>query len=121
MDTYRFDLAAKAIYEFVWDELCDWYLELSKPVLNSENSSEAQLRGTRHTLLSILEETLRLAHPFLPFITEEIWQQVPVGIRNATDTVMLENYPEVNEDQIDQVALDDVAWLKNVVAGTRNI
>jgi valyl-tRNA synthetase len=121
MDTYRFDLAAKAIYEFVWDELCDWYLELSKPVLNSENSSEAELRGTRHTLLSILEQTLRLAHPFLPFMTEEIWQQIPLGIRSPSETVMLENYPEVDESQIDQNALDDVAWLKNVVTGTRNI
>ena len=121
MDTYRFDLAAKAIYEFVWDELCDWYLELSKPILNHESSSELELRGTRYTLLSILEETLRLAHPFLPFITEEIWQQIPLSIRGSTGTIMLQSYPEADDNKIDQNAVDDVAWLKNVVTGTRNI
>lgn len=121
MDTYRFDLAAKAIYEFVWDEFCDWYLELSKPILNSAASPANTVRGTRHTLLSVLENTLRLAHPFLPFITEEIWQQIPESIRGTADTIMLQQYPEPIEDLIDEEAIKDVDWIKSVVTGVRNI
>ncbi len=121
MDTYRFDLASKAIYEFVWDEFCDWYLELSKPILNSKTSPEATIRGTRHTLLTVLESTLRLAHPFLPFITEEIWQQIPGSIRGPGTTVMLGQYPEPEPDLIDENAIKDVAWIKKVVTGVRNI
>jgi valyl-tRNA synthetase len=121
MDTYRFDLASKAIYEFVWDEFCDWYLELSKPILNAATSPEATLRGTRHTLLSVLESTLRLAHPFLPFISEEIWQQIPGSIRGTGDTIMLQLYPEPDTGLIDEEAIKDVAWIKKVVTGVRNI
>ncbi|WP_099033857.1 valine--tRNA ligase [Lacimicrobium alkaliphilum] len=73
---YRFDLAAQAVYEFTWNQFCDWYLELSKPVLNSDASSDTQKRGTRHTLVNVLESLLRLTHPFMPYITEEIWQRV---------------------------------------------
>ncbi len=121
METYRFDLAAKAIYEFVWDELCDWYLELSKPILNSETTPETILRGTRHNLLCVLEETLRLAHPFLPFITEEIWQQLPRGIRGTADSIMLQPFPESDSTLKDDAAVVDVAWIKHVVTGVRNI
>ncbi len=121
METYRFDLAAKAIYEFVWDELCDWYLELTKPILNSDETPEKTLRGARYTLLSILEETLRLAHPFLPFITEEIWQQIPRSIRGTGDSIMLQPFPEANEAFADDDAVKDVAWIKQVVTGVRNI
>jgi valyl-tRNA synthetase len=121
MDTHRFDLASKAIYEFVWDEFCDWYLELSKPILNSKTSPEATIRGTRHTLLTVLESTLRLAHPFLPFITEEIWQQIPGSIRGPGTTIMLEQYPEPEAGLIDEKAIKDVAWIKKVVTGVRNI
>ncbi len=121
METYRFDLAAKAIYEFVWDEYCDWYLELTKPVLNGENVDEALQRGTRHTLVSILESVLRLAHPYLPFITEELWQGIPEEIRGSSETIMLQPYPESDETLIDAAAASDVAWLKQVVTGVRNI
>jgi valyl-tRNA synthetase len=121
METYRFDLAAKAIYEFVWDELCDWYLELSKPILLATDVSEAARRGARHTLLTVLEQTLRLAHPFIPFMTEEIWQQVPVSIRGHGETIMLEAFPEANTDLIKPEAEDDVRWIKAIVTGIRNI
>ena len=121
MDTYRYDLAAKAIYEFVWDELCDWYLELCKPVLNNPEASEASRRATRYTLLSVLESTLRLAHPFLPFMTEEIWQQLPSEIRGAGDTIMLQSFPESDSSKINESATSDVAWLKAVVTASRNI
>jgi valyl-tRNA synthetase len=121
METFRFDLAAKAIYEFVWDELCDWYLELSKPVLMSDEVSDNQKRATRFTLLSILESTLRLAHPFLPFMTEEIWQQIPKSIRGNSDTIMLQTFPERDDDKLDLIADQDVEWIKAVVTATRNI
>ncbi|MFT6749835.1 MAG: valyl-tRNA synthetase [Candidatus Azotimanducaceae bacterium] len=121
METFRFDLAAKAIYEFVWDELCDWYLELSKPVLISDDFSDEQKRATRFTLLNILESTLRLAHPFLPFMTEEIWQQIPSNLKGNADTIMLQAYPENNTDKIDNEADVDVEWIKAVVTSTRNI
>ncbi|MFT7043418.1 MAG: valyl-tRNA synthetase [Candidatus Azotimanducaceae bacterium] len=121
METYRFDLAAKAIYEFVWDELCDWYLELSKPILLATDMSEAARRGARHTLLTVLEQTLRLAHPFIPFMTEEIWQQVPISIRGNSETIMLQAFPEANTDLINKQAEDDVRWIKAIVTGIRNI
>lgn len=121
MQTYRYDLAAKAIYEFVWDEFCDWYLELTKPILYSEDATPEELRATRFTLLSVLEATLRLAHPFLPFMTEEIWQQLPESVRGNGETIMLQPFPETNENLINESATADVAWLKAVVTATRNI
>lgn len=121
METYRFDLAAKAIYEFVWDEFCDWYLELSKPLIYSEDATPAQRRGAQATLLEVLENMLRLAHPFLPFMTEEIWQQVPVAIRGDFPTIMLRPFPEENASRRDDAAVADVDWLKQVVTGSRNI
>ncbi len=121
MQTYRYDLAAKAIYEFVWDELCDWYLELCKPILNSKTSSEIQLRTTRFTLLNTLEATLRLAHPFIPFMTEEIWQQVPASVRGEGETIMLQIFPEANDNLSDPEAESDVAWIKAIVTASRNI
>ncbi len=121
MDTYRFDLAAKEIYEIVRDEFCDWYLELCKPLISTEGASKTQRRGTQHTLLKTLETLLRLAHPFLPFMTEEIWQQIPESIRRGGDTIMLRPYPEFDEDLVDASASDDLAWLKEIVNGSRNI
>ena len=76
LDEYRFDFAATALYEFTWYEFCDWYLELTKPVLQGETATEAQKRGTRRTLVTVLEALLRALHPLMPFITEEIWQRV---------------------------------------------
>lgn len=121
MDTYRFDLASKALYEFVWDEFCDWYLELTKPILNSDETSEAQKRGTRQTLARTLESILRLAHPFLPFITEELWQQMPTTVRDSGDTIMLQPFPPSITSNIHEDAEANIEWLKKVVTGVRNI
>ncbi|RUO18404.1 valine--tRNA ligase [Aliidiomarina haloalkalitolerans] len=118
LDQYRFDQAAAIAYEFTWNQFCDWYLELTKPVL--QNGSEAQQRGTRHTLVQVLEQLLRLLHPLLPFITEEIWQRVaPLAGVNA-DTIMLQAYPQVQETRF-ATASDDMEWLKQVILGVRNI
>ncbi|MDA0977265.1 MAG: valine--tRNA ligase, partial [Proteobacteria bacterium] len=121
METFRFDLAAKAIYEFVWDEFCDWYLELTKPIIHGDDTDPALRRGTLQTLTRILEATLRLAHPFLPFITEELWQKVPVSIRGNGESIMLQPYPDADESLRNSEAEADIEWLKQVVTGVRNI
>ena len=121
MDNFRFDIAAKAIYEFIWDEFCDWYVELTKPILNVKDIEDDIINAKRFTLLSVLEQTLRLAHPFLPFMTEEIWQRIPENIRGSGQTIMRENYPVSDPSLIDLAAKADVAWIKDVVTGTRNI
>lgn len=118
LDNYRFDQAAAIAYEFTWNQFCDWYLELTKPVLF--NGSEAELRGTRNTLVTILEQLLRLLHPLLPFITEEIWQRVaPLAGANG-DTIMLQAYPQPQPERFAN-ARDDMEWLKQVIVGIRNI
>ena len=98
IDGYRFDHAAQAIYEFTWNEYCDWYLELSKPVLNSVSASEAAKRGTRKTLIDVLEALLRMTHPLMPFITEEIWQRVAPLANIRSDSIMLQTYPDLDEN-----------------------
>jgi valyl-tRNA synthetase len=115
---YRLDLAAQALYEFLWNEYCDWYLEFSKPALQAGNP--AQQNATRHTLLSVLETTLRALHPFMPFITEEIWQRLrgPLGIRD--ETIMLQPWPAVEIDP-DPEPERQVEWLKEVLQGIRRI
>ena len=121
VSNYRFDFASQALYEFVWNEYCDWYLELSKPVLWDDNAAEAAKRGTRHTLLQVLEKMLRLLHPFMPFITEEIWQTVGAMAGRTGPTIMLQPYPEAGEKGVDSVANADIEWLKGVIVGIRNI
>jgi valyl-tRNA synthetase len=121
LDSYRLDLAAQTIYEFVWNEYCDWYLELSKPVLWDERASATQKLGTRRTLIRVLEAVLRLAHPLIPFITEEIWQKIKPLAGATGDTIMLAAYPVADESKIDQQALTDIAWLQAVILGVRNI
>jgi valyl-tRNA synthetase len=121
LDTYRLDLAAQAIYEFVWNEYCDWYLELSKPVLWNEQATESQKKGTRRTLIRVLETILRLAHPIMPFITEEIWQKIKPLAGVSGETIMLARYPEADDKKIDSQSLLDVEWLKAVILGVRNI
>ncbi|MBD5772695.1 valine--tRNA ligase [Marinomonas colpomeniae] len=120
-DTHRFDLAAQALYEFMWHEYCDWYLELSKPVLWDENATPAQLMGTRRTLVRVLEAFLRLAHPMMPFITEEIWQKIIPLAGVEGETVMLAEYPTADDSKKDTEAEADVEWLKGVIEGIRNI
>ena len=121
MGEFRFDQAAQYLFEFIWNEYCDWYLELSKPVLWDETASEAQLRGTRRTLVRVLETSLRLAHPFMPFITEEIWQRVAPLAGTSGDTIMHQPYPLAEIDKIDPQAEADIEWLKGAILGIRNI
>ncbi len=119
MDTYRFDLAAGILYEFTWNQFCDWYLELTKPVMNS--GSQAELRGTRHTLIEVLEALLRLAHPIIPYITETIWQRVKTLKGITADTIMLQPFPEYDASQVDEKALSDLEWIKQTIIAVRNI
>ncbi len=118
---YRFDLAAQAIYEFTWDEYCDWYLELSKPILLAEDSSEAALRGTRRTLVQVLDTLLRLAHPFIPFITEEIWQRVAPLAGRTGATIMHQPYPAPDAGLINEEAMQEMEWVMAFVLGIRKI
>jgi valyl-tRNA synthetase len=121
IDNYRFDQAANAIYDFVWNNYCDWYLELSKPVLTNENASEAAKRGTRRTLVRVLEATLRLCHPFMPFITEEIWQTVAPLAGQSGDTIMLQPYPVADKEKIDVDAVAEMEWVMEFITGIRSI
>jgi valyl-tRNA synthetase len=118
---YRFDLASQAMYEFVWYEFCDWYLELSKPVLQAADATPEARRGTRRTLLEVLEGTLRMLHPLMPFITEEIWQKVgPLAGRHGA-TLMRQPYPTSAEFASDAEAERDIAAAQAVVLGIRQI
>lgn len=121
LDSYRLDLATQAFYEFFWNEYCDWYLELSKPVLWDDNATSAQKKGTRRTLIRVLETALRLAHPLIPFITEEIWQRVKDLAGQSGDTIMLAPYPAFDVSLVDNQATSDIEWLKGVIVGVRNI
>ncbi|MDH4124789.1 MAG: valine--tRNA ligase [Gammaproteobacteria bacterium] len=121
MTAYRLDLAAHALYEFTWHEFCDWYLELSKPVLQSEDSSPALQRGTRHTLITVLESLLRLIHPLMPFVTEEIWQQVAPRAGIQGDTIMLQPYPLAQDDTAEYESVADIEWVRHFILGIRQI
>ncbi len=120
IEEYRFDHAAQNIYEFVWNEYCDWYLELTKPVLNGESSAAAK-RGTRRTLIQVLETILRLAHPIIPFITEEIWQRVAPMAGVTGDTIMLQAYPLADKNLIDKTAETEMQWVMEFIVGIRKI
>ncbi len=118
---YRFDLAAQTLYEFTWHEFCDWYIELSKPTLQSENSTAHERAGTRLTLASTLEKLLRLLHPLMPFITEELWQRIgPLTGKDAT-TIMLQDYPEPVDSDRDTDAETEIQWIMDFVLGIRQI
>jgi valyl-tRNA synthetase len=116
---YRFDLAAQALYEFTWDAYCDWYLELAKIALQSDD--EAQQRGTRKTLVNVLENLLRLTHPFMPFITEEIWQRVAPLAGSNGESIMTQLYPAYDEDKHDTAAIDEMNWVMGFILGVRRI
>lgn len=119
LDNYRFDIAANILYEFTWNQFCDWYLELAKPVMTG--GTEVQLRGTRNTLVNVLESLLRLAHPIIPFITETIWQRVKVLKNISDDTIMLQPMPAFDTAKVDEAALNDTEWLKQAIVAIRNI
>jgi valyl-tRNA synthetase len=126
---------AQAIYEFTWNEFCDWYLELSKPVLTDPASSEAAQRGARRTLVQVLETLLRLLHPLIPFITEEIWQRVAplagkippspplakAGAEGGGISIMRQPYPEIDKTLVDNSAVADIEWLQQFLLGVRRI
>ena len=121
LDGYRFDLAAQVAYDFLWGEYCDWYLELAKVTLQNADADPAQLRGTRRTLVRVLETALRLLHPFMPFITEEIWQRVAPLAGKPGDTLMRQRYPEPDTARIDEAAETDMAWVMAFILGVRRI
>lgn len=131
LSQYRFDLATQAIYEFTWNEYCDWYLEFSKPVLVNPETPRDILTATRHTLLKVLEELLRVIHPIMPYITEEIWQNIPEGLRLKSDTsktsitsfasIMITPYPLVDKQRINDNAEQEINWIKSFVLGVRAI
>ncbi|BAE75386.1 valyl-tRNA synthase [Sodalis glossinidius str. 'morsitans'] len=119
LDNYRFDLAAGILYEFTWNQFCDWYLELTKPVMSG--GSDAELRGTRHTLVTVLEALLQLAHPIIPFITETIWQRVKTLTGDRGDTLMLQPFPSYDAALVDADALTDLEWIKQAIVAVRTI
>ncbi|HBE92505.1 MAG TPA: valine--tRNA ligase, partial [Gammaproteobacteria bacterium] len=121
INSYRLDLMSQALYSFTWDEYCSWYLEMSKVVLNNDDASDEAKRGTRRTLVRVLETMLRLLHPLIPYITEEIWQRVATLAGKSGDTIMLQPYPVCDEDNIDEAAIQDAQWVQAVVSGIRNI
>ena len=119
LSQYRFDLCANAIYEFTWNQFCDWYLELTKPVF--ANGNTAQIRAASQTLVHVLEKLLRLADPLIPFITEEIWQKVKGFVGITDDSIMLQPFPQVEENGFDLEAEAEIEWLKEVIVAVRNI
>jgi len=119
--TYRLDLAAQAIYEFIWNEYCDWYVELTKPVLNDENVSVERKAEVRRILLAVMEASLRLAHPIMPYLTEEIWQTLAPKLGISGETIMLAQYPVANPERVNEQAEADMQWLQGLIGAVRNI
>lgn len=120
IETYRFDFAANAIYDFIWHHFCDWYLELIKPVLSKDNANETQKAQTRYVLLSVLEKTLRTAHPVIPFITEEIWQQIRPLLGIESESIMVQPFPEAETIEA-SAATAEIQWVQDVLLGVRKI
>jgi len=118
---YRFDQLAKTLYEFVWNDYCDWYVELSKCDLARENISEAEIRTTKYTLLFVLEYMMRLLHPIMPFITEEIWQKISPMLGIQGDSIMLQPYPRVASEKINTEADHAIAWVQKIITVIRTI
>ena len=121
MESYRFDLTSQQLYEFIWNEYCDWYVELSKPTLWDEEKNSENAQATRFVLIFILEKTLRLLHPFMPFITEEVWQKIAPLININGQSIMMESYPTYDRENIDEEAEEHIEWLKGVILSIRNI
>lgn len=121
--TYRFDLYSQNLYSFIWDEYCSWYLEMAKVILNNPEESEARKIGTRHTLVNMLDTILRLAHPIMPYITEEIWHKTRPYINDKENksSIMISAYPEFNADLVDQDALNNVAAVQSIISSLRNL
>ncbi|KJV40363.1 valine--tRNA ligase [Acinetobacter brisouii] len=120
-ETYRLDLAAQAIYDFIWNEYCDWYVELTKPVLNDANVSNERKAEVRRVLLAVMEASLRLAHPLMPYLTEEIWQTLAPMVGKGGDTIMTAQYPVPEAAKINDQAEADMQWLQGLIGAVRNI
>ncbi len=118
---YRFDWIAQSLYEFIWNEFCDWFLELTKPTLFSKEVSEAEKRGSLLTLITVLEKILRLCHPLMPFITEELWQNIKQHLNKTNPSIMLESYPLAEVNHVNPKIESDIAWLQNIIIAIRNI
>uniref|UniRef100_UPI00257C5E41 class I tRNA ligase family protein n=1 Tax=Psychrobacter sp. UBA2514 TaxID=1947346 RepID=UPI00257C5E41 len=122
LDQYRFDLAAYALYEFIWNEYCDWYVELAKASLNDDSVTDERKAQIRYVLLHVLETALRFSHPIMPYLTEEIWQTVaPLLSRKDTDSIVVAAYPQADNAQISEQVEADMAWLQELIASIRNI
>jgi len=119
--TYRLDLAAQTIYDFIWNEYCDWYVELTKPVLNDAEVSSERKAEVRRVLLAVMEASLRLAHPLMPYLTEEIWQTLAPMIGKGGDTIMTAQYPVPEAAKINEQAEADMQWLQGLIGAVRNI
>src|SRR5690606_24321295 len=119
--SYRFDLLSQALYEFAWNEFCDWFVELAKPALNGNDAAAGD--STRHTLLHVLERLLCLLHPLVPFVTEELWRQVAPRLGIEGDSIMARAYPRADDfsGQDYGQAATDVEWLKSMVSALRRI
>lgn len=121
MENYRFDLVSQILHEFIWNEYCDWYVELSKPILWDEENQPEKAQATRLVLLSVLEQSLRLLHPFMPFITEEVWQKLAPMLEIEGDSIMLQPYPRFNAEESNAEAEEHIAWLQGIIVAIRNI
>jgi valyl-tRNA synthetase len=121
IESYRFDLVSRDLYEFVWNDYCDWYIELSKPVLYSDHYRAEQKAAARHTLVNVLETILRLLHPIMPYITEELWQRVAPLAQVNEDTIMLCAYPKPDASLINEAVITDLEWVKQFIMGVRQI
>ncbi len=120
-DQFRFDHAAQAIYEFIWNQYCDWYLELTKPILYGDQVSDQQKEVTQSILLTVLDQILRLSHPMMPFITEAIWQSLRTPLKLTEDSIMVAAYPVFDGALVNSAVDSDVQWIKEVIIGIRNI
>jgi valyl-tRNA synthetase len=120
-EQYRLDLLSQEVYDFFWSDYCDWYLELTKPILNNADSSEAQKRAARKTLVRVLEATLRLMHPIMPFITEEIWQRVAPLAGKTGASISNQAFPVPRASGICPIALGNIAWLKETILAVRRL
>ncbi len=121
IESYRFDQMARVLYSFIWDDYCSWYVELCKIVLNNEHATDAQLRGTRRTLVSVLETALRLVHPIMPFISEELWQHVSKLAGSEKNTIMDCAYPVADPTKVHPAAVSEMRWVQAVITGVRTI
>jgi len=118
LDNFRLDLASQCIYDFIWNEYCDWFVELAKPLLKQDSATHYNVQ---HTLLYVLDQALRLLHPIMPFITEEIWQQLKIKLELPADSIMIAEFPEYNDKLCNDTAVNHMQWLQSAVLGIRQI